>query len=263
MRLAGAAAALALVSIPAPAIELLTDTVEAFDRFVASAEGRMEPRHRGKNFLWSDDLPAVKREPLQRGEILVQGGENGGLTEVKNGVIHDWLGAVFIPGATLAQTLNVVQDYPHHPLIYKPEVEAAQIRSRAGDNFHVFMRIVKSKFFLTDVLNADLDIRFVALDSRHVYSSSHSNRIAEVSDAGKPSEHELPVGRDRGLLWRLNGYWFFEERDGGVYIECEEISLSRQVPLGMGKLMGPIMHSVPAESLRISLDETRRALLSK
>ena len=84
-----------------------------------------------------------------------------------------------------------------------------------------------------------------------------------MSDPGKPSEHELPVGKDRGLLWRMNGYWFFDERDGGVYVESEAVSLSRDIPFGMGNVLGPILHSVPAESLRNSLDKTRRAILAQ
>jgi len=194
---------------------------------------------------------------------VVQGGQGNGVTEIKNGLIHDWTGAVFVPGVNLAKVLGIVQDYPHHNLIYRPEVEAAQIRSHDGDEFHVYMRIVKSKFLITDVLNTEHDIRFYWLDPKRVYSRSHSNKIAEVSDPGKPGEHELPVGNDRGLVWRMNAYWFFEERDGGTYLECEEISLSRNIPLGMGKILGPILHSVPAESLRNALDETRRALISR
>jgi hypothetical protein len=122
------------------------------------------------------------------------------------------------------------------------------------------MRIVKSKLFLTDVLNTEQEIRFVAIDEKRIYSRAYSTKIAEVSDAGKSSEHELPPGKDRGLLWRMIGYWFFEERDGGVYVECEAISLTRDVPLGMGKLFGPIVRSMPAESLRISLEHTRSAV---
>jgi len=29
-------------------------------------------------------------------------------------MIHHWIGTVFIPGATLAQTLALEQDYDHH-----------------------------------------------------------------------------------------------------------------------------------------------------
>jgi hypothetical protein len=122
------------------------------------------------------------------------------------------------------------------------------------------MRIVKSKFFLTDVLNTEHDIHFVPLDGKRVYSRGYSTRVAEVTDPDTPKEHELPVGKDRGLMWRLYGYWFYEERDGGVIVECESVTLTRDVPFGMGHLLSPIVHGLPAESLRKGLESTRRAV---
>jgi hypothetical protein len=98
------------------------------------------------------------------------------------------------------------------------------------------MRIVKSKLFLSDVMNTEHEIHFVQIDPKRVYSRAYSTRIAEVSDPGKPGERELPIGTDRGLLWRMYGYWFFEERDGGVVVECESVTLTRDVPFGIGKV---------------------------
>jgi hypothetical protein len=124
------------------------------------------------------------------------------------------------------------------------------------------MRLVKAKFFLSDVLNSERDIQFVTLDSTRVYSHSRSKRIAEVSEAGKPSEHELPVGQDRGLLWRMYGYWFFEEKDGGVYVSCQSVTLTRDIPFVMAKLLSPIIHELPAEQVRNTLEKTRKAVVS-
>jgi hypothetical protein len=245
------------------AAELKKETIDQFDRYIAAAEERIHGRYNVEHFLWSDELPQSQRESLLHGEMLIEGALNKGTTEIKNGLIHDWLGAVFIPGTKLVNVINVVQDYSRHNIFYKPEVAAAKILSRQGNNFNVYLRIVNAKLFISAVLNSEHEIQFVQLDSTHVYSSSYSKRIAEVSDPGKPSERELPVGKDRGLLWRMNGYWFFEERDGGVYVESEAISLSRDIPFGMGNLLGPILHSVPAESLRNSLEETRRAVLDR
>jgi hypothetical protein len=258
-------AALILWTAPtlSPAAELKKETSDAFDHYVASAEANLEQRYKGDHFLWSDDLSPSQRAALSRGDIVMQGGNGNGVTEIKSGLIHDWWGAVFVRAANLAKTMSVVQDYPRHNQIYKPEVASALIRSRQDNVFNVYMRIVKSKFFLTDVLNTEHEIHFVQLDPSRVYSRSYSKRVAEVTDPGKPTERELPVGKDRGLLWRMNGYWFFEERDGGVYIECEEVSLSRDIPFGMNKLIGPILHSVPAESLHNSLEETRRGILTQ
>ena len=245
------------------AAELKKETINEFNRYVAEAEQHIKRRQNAEHFLWSDELSQPQRESLLRGEIVMEGAHNNGTIEIKNGLIHDWWGAVFIPGMTLDNTINVAQDYPRHNIIYKPEITAARILSRQGSDFKVYLRIVKSKLFLSAVLNSEHEIRFVQLDPTRVYSRSYSTRISEVSDPGKSTEHELPVGKDRGLLWRMNGYWFFEERDGGVYVESEAISLSRDIPFGMGNVLGPILHSVPAESLRNSLEKTRRAVLAQ
>lgn len=240
--------------------ELKQETIEAFDRHVASVEKRLAPRFKGDDFLWTD-RNAQRRQRVAQGAVLVEPAQDKGTIQAKGGLIHDWTGAAFIPGMTLAQTLQVVQDYKRHKEIY-PEVADSQLRSHQGNDFNVFMRIVRSKFFLTDVLNTDQDIHFETLDAKRVYSKAYSKRITEVANPG-PHEHEMPVGNDRGLLWRLNVYWFFEERDNGVYIECEAITLTRDVPYGTGKLFAPIVQSVPGESLRTTLEQTRKAVLDR
>jgi hypothetical protein len=98
------------------------------------------------------------------------------------------------------------------------------------------------------------------VDSKHWYCRSYSTRIAEVVDAGTANEREKPIGHDRGFLWRINSYWKFEEKDGGVYIECESISLTRDIPTGLGWLIKPFVTSIPKDSLRMTMDSTRAAL---
>ncbi len=241
--------------------ELKKETIDAFDKHVASVETRLAPRFAGAKFLWSDQTPD-RHQRVMQGSIVVEPAIDKGTVTVKGGLIHDFVGAAFIPGGTMAEALKVTQDYKRHREIY-PEVADAQIRSRQGNDFKVYMRIVKSKFFLSDVLNTDQDIHFTHLDANRAFSKAYSTHIAEVSDAGSPKEHELPVGNDRGLLWRLNVYWFFEERDHGVYIECEAITLTRDVPFGGGRLFSPIVQSVPMESVRGTIEQTRKAIAAQ
>lgn len=243
------------------AAELRKDTVEAFDHYIADREARLEHRWHGDGFLWSDSLP--QREQLARGGAVIQPTSGKGTVDIKGGLIQDWRGAIFIPSASLSSVLAVAQDYQHHNETYKPEVASALIRSHTGSDFSVYMRIVKSKMFLSDVLNTEHEIHFVTLDAKKAYSRAYSTRIAEVNDPGKPGERELPVGKDRGLLWRMYGYWFFEEKDGGVVVECESVTLTRDIPFGMGHLFSPIIHGLPAESVARSLESTRRAVLSR
>ncbi|HUA18855.1 MAG TPA: hypothetical protein VMB25_08930 [Bryobacteraceae bacterium] len=245
----------------AAAVELKPETIQAFDRYIAAVEARLEPCWRGRHFLWFAGSPGV-REQLRAGAIVTQAGQGNGIVAVKDGMIQDQMGAVFIPDTNLKRVLALVQDYNRDSVYYKPDVIHARIESRTGDRFLVRARVIKAKLFLSDVLDIDNDIQFFPLDARRVYSRSISRRVAEVSRPGKPHEHELPVGRDRGLLWRINGYWFFEEADGGVYVTCESVTLTRDVPFLMSTLLSPLIHELPAEAVRTSLDETRRAVMS-
>ncbi len=243
-----------------PAVELKDETVDAFNKFIAGVELRLESFFSGRHFLWSDEFPAVRQE-LLRGMVIAQPVAGNGIVPLKGGLVQDWRGAVFIPRASLQDVIAVVQDYDNHRNVYKPDVANAKVESRQGDEFLVFMRIVKAKFMLSDVLDTEQAIQFIRLDSKRIYSRSSSRRINEVAAAGQATEHELPPGQDRGLLWRLVGYWFFEERDEGVYINCESITLTRDIPFGMGTLLGPIIHDLPSESVRKSLEQTRRAVV--
>jgi hypothetical protein len=243
------------------AAELRRETIDAFERYIASTEAQLEPRFRGDHFLWPDESPQLK-EQLLHGSIVVKPSQGNGIVTIKGGLIEDWMGVVFIPNAHLKTVLSTVQDYDHHGEIYKPDIADAKIQTHVGNDFLVYMRLVKAKFFLADVLNSEHEIQFIPLDSTRVYSHSRSKRIAEVSEAGKPSEHELPVGQDRGLLWRMNGYWFFEEKDAGVYVSCQSVTLTRDIPFVMAKLLSPIIHELPAEQVRNALEKTRKAIVS-
>jgi len=102
----------------------------------------------------------------------------------------------------------------------------------------------------------------VRLDADRAASSIVATRIAEVENPGTPAEREKPPGLDSGYLWRLNTYWRFLRRDGGTYVQCESISLTRGIPTGLGWLIGPFVTSLPRESLQFTLETTRRALVS-
>ena len=260
MKRPGILAAALLIFVEATlAVELRRETIDAFNKFITSVEMRLEPRFSGQHFLWSDEFPSM-RQQLLSGMAIAQPVRGNGIVPLKGGLVQDWRGAVFISHASLRDVLFIAQDYDHHHEYYKPDIEDAKIESHQGDDFLVFMRIVKAKFMLSDVLNTEQAIQFIRLDPQRVYSRSYSKRINEVTAPGQSGEHELPVGQDRGLLWRLYGYWFFEERDGGVYITCESITLTRDVPFGLATLLGPVIRDLPSESLRKSLEQTRRAV---
>lgn len=235
---------------PARAADLRPETVAAFDKYVRLTEQRMArdtydalaTRGRGELFI----EPVVTRE---------QGKE----IDVPGGLVHHWVGAVFVPGATVDQAVALLQDYDRHARIYQPTVERSKVLARDGDRFKVYLRFMMKKV-ITVVVNSEHEARFTREGPGRARSRIVSTRIAEVEDPGTPSERELPVGRDGGYLWRLNTYWRFLERDNGVYVECESITLTRGIPAGFGWLVRPFVTSIPRESLTFTLERTRAQL---
>ena len=263
-------------AVPASATDLEPKTVQAFDRYVQRAETRIDAELAGHGpFLWIERLPADRRataeEDLRAGQVVIQRldatAPDGQASEdkpiaVPGGMIHHWIGTVFIPGATLAQTLALEQDYDHHQDYFRPDVMRSKILRRDGDDFSIEMRLYKKKV-VTTVLDTQHEVHYARVDATHAWSRSRATRIQEVDHAGDANEQLEPAGHDRGFLWRMNTYWRFEEKDGGTYVESQSISLTRDIPTGLGWLIGPYVNSVPRESLTFTLATTRSAVLKR
>ena len=253
-------------SDPPPA-NLKPATVSVFDEYVKLTQARNDAElQRGTNLLWTDSLPESEREQaylaLKRGEVKTQKletRENGGKIRCPGGMIHHWAGAAFIPGAKLQDVLRVLQDYDHQAQYYAPDVQRSKIESHDGDHFLVFLRFRRHKI-ITVVLNSQHDIRYFRDSETREHSRSSAVRIAEVENAGKNNEREKPPGEDGGYLWRMETWWRMEERDGGVYVQSEVVSLTRDIPAGLGWLIGPFVTSIPEETLTFTLEATRKAV---
>lgn len=247
---------LAMLALSGQAAELKPQTSEQFDRFIRQVEQRLDER---KNFLWVDESPDRAKRARQ-GAVVVQPFGTKPLMPVDSGLVHDWVGAIFLPGVGLAQTLAMVRDYPRHKEVYKPEVADSRILSHQDNHYRIFLRLLK-KQVITVVLDTEHDVDYVPLDAARWRSNSRTVRISQVEKAGKPEEKVLPPGTGEGFLWRLNSYWRFMERDGGTWVECEAISLTRDIPTGLNWIVQPIIRSLPKDSLESTLKETRAALV--
>ena len=232
-------------------------TVEAFDQHVARREKVIEARAAGPGFLWCDERTAC-RTALRGDPVHVAPGAGNGAVEVPDGLIHDWIGVTHVPGVKVDQVVTLLRDYNNHRKIY-PEVIDGRALERNGDRVRVFLRLRKTKV-ITVVLNTLYDAEFRKVSDQQAWSKSVSTKITQVLKAGTAHERELPPGEDQGFLWRLNSYWRFLERDGGVYVECEAISLSRGVPMLLSAIVSPIVRQLPRESLEKTLLATRQAL---
>jgi hypothetical protein len=239
-------------------VQLKAKTLKSFEEYVHEAETAMEQTLLGDDFLWAD-TDACVAERVRVGEIVAQFCSGRGPIKIPSGLIHDWIAAAWMPGTTIKKTLALIQDYDNHVNIYGPEVIGSRLISRKGNDFEIYLRLLKKKI-LTVVLDTDHDVHYRAVGRNRWTCQSYTTRIAEVENAGNPNERVLAPDTGYGFLWRLYSYWRFEERDGGVDVECRALSLSRDIPFGLGWVIEPIVQQLPKESLVHTLECTRQAL---
>lgn len=250
-----------------PPAQLKSVTSEAFDRYVRLTQSRNDAELRaGEHLPWTDGLSPAERSAayagLKRGEVQMQKLEtldNGTTIHCPGGMIHHWVGSVFIPGVKVNDVLAVLEDYDHHAEYYAPDVERSKLESRDGDHFRAFLRFRRHKM-ITVVLDTEHDIHYFRDSDSRAHSRSSATRIAQVENAGKSDEREKTPGDDDGFLWRMETWWRMVEGDGGVYVQSEVVSLTRDIPTGLGWMIGPFVTSIPKESLTFTLNATRIAV---
>ena len=251
----------------ARASQLKPETSAAFDRYVSLTEARMDDDLRLDQFLILDRLPDVQRkdvyDQVQHGEVYIEElhtQQDNHPIRIPSGLIHHWAGVMFIPKATLSEVDAVLQDYASEPEIYKPEIRKAKLIERKGNVSRIFLQFY-NKSIVTVVLNDYSDVMETQIGSSRAQSASRSTRIEEVVNPGTPDEHERTDGEDHGYMWRLNSYWRIQEKDGGVYVQNESITLSRTVPVLLAWIVNPLVKSIPRDVLFHTLTNTRNAVL--
>jgi hypothetical protein len=262
LRAARAVALWLLVLLPreARAAELRPETERAWENYLTLTEARISREiASGEAFLVRDFLPAEvagqAQETVSGGGVFVHQmetrNEEGREIDIPSGIVHHWYGTVFVPGATLEEVLRWEQDYARHQ-DYFDEVEASRLVSREGDVFRIFLRLQRTKV-ITVHYNTEHLVAYSHHGPDRATSKSEATHIGELEDAGTPREREKRSNQDRGFLWRLNSYWRFKNEADGIIVECESISLSRDVPRGVAWMVQSFLESVPKESLENTL----------
>ena len=244
----------------AHAANLKPETVAAWNAYVDAARTRLQTRVSSDRPFLASDETAGQAARLRSGEIVVSPASANIPRHVPSGLIHDWIGAAFIPNATMAEALAVLRDYRRYREIYRPAVidsKAFEV-NESEDRFSVVLmnRSVISK----TALDTNYRAVYTKLDDHRWYSVAETAGIQEIADYGTAAQHALPKDQGTGLIWRMVNIARFEERDGGVYVEIEAIVLSRDVPVTLRWMVDPIIRRVSRESLTTSMQQTQDAV---
>jgi hypothetical protein len=235
--------------------------VSSFNSYSKAVESRLAQQHRSPNtFLVpaaSDPEDAETR--LRQGELIIEKLTPSTGANFSGALLHHWRGTAFAPGAKAADFERLMRDFNSYPQHFSPQVLQAKVFTQNGDRMQAWMR-VRQRHVIPVVMDTTYDITFGQLDVQHGYSISESTRIAEIDAAGTSAEHTLSAHEDHGYLWRLNTYWSYAERDGGLYLQIEAVSLTRTIPRGVGWAIQPYVESIPRESLEFTLRSACNAL---
>ena len=181
---------------------------------------------------------------------------------VADGKIHHWIGALFVPGMTVDAAIERVEAAAGRESQSYEDVLASRLLERNGDHARVFMKLRRDSV-ITVTYNTEHVVDYTRVTTTRALVRSVAARIAELAGAGTAQEREKPPAEDSGFLWRLNAYWRYEAVPGGVIVECESVSLSRQVPLLVRAVANPIVDRIARESLNRTLTSLQTVLIAR
>jgi hypothetical protein len=242
------------------AAELKDETLKSWNTYVQTANLQTRGRPQGA-FLWVDELPE-RGQRVRGGEILVSSVGRQNPKPVPSGLIHDWMGAAFIPDAKLDDVLSAVRNYGDYKQFYKPTVVDSKPLGSDGACDNYSMRVVNKETVAETALDLQYQTCYFKIDERRWYSVTHTTRVQEIRHYGKANEQELPPNEGSGFIWRLNSVAKFEQRDGGIYVELEAIALSRDVPFALRWVVNPVVRRVSRNSMVVSLQQMQEAVRS-
>ena len=212
-------------------------------------------------FLWVDEA-SDRLAKVRAGEIIVSPVGPQNPRRVQSGLIHDWVGAVFVPNVSIKEVLAVLSDYARYKEFYQPTVIDSKATATGDVKDRFSMLLMNKAFFLKTALDTDYESCYVHVHDQKGYGVYRTTRIQEIEEYGAPAQRILHEGEGHGIIWRLFGITRYVERDGGVYIELEAIGLSRDIPPSLRWLIEPVVRRVSRGSILTSLQQTQNAVRS-
>ncbi len=238
-------------------ITLAPKTLEAYRNYVRNVDTELVSHWQGRSdtALALDGRPDEKAK-VHNGEFAVWEPAVANRGAVPDGMIHDWIGAMYLPGAKVADVLLGIDDWKDQKRFY-PEVVDSKLISRQGDSVVGYWRLRRTKF-ITVVLDVDLLSKVKNYGAVSTVTTT-TTRVSEVLNPGGMNEKVLPSGEGHGYLWAFDAFWTLRQEQDGVFAECRTISLSRTIPPSLAWMVAPLIDSMPRESLLSTLRGTRKA----
>ena len=237
----------ALLFLRAPRLfaESSPAAVAAFNTYAHTVESRLAQQHKSPTTFLILPTDPTSLAHLRSGQLLI---EKISTPATPDTLLHHWRATAFVPNGTTADFEHLLQNFNAYPHNFAPQIVSSTVIWHTPTDTLLRLR-TRQHHVITVVLDTTVDVTFAALDATHGYSISRSTRVDQISPSG-----------DDGFLYRLNTYWTYEQRDGGLYLQIESLSLTRSIPHGLAWAVKPYLESIPRESLVFTLTSARNAL---
>ena len=216
-----AATLIAMSASSASAAELRPDTIAAWNTYVADVEARFN---------------------RSRTPAGTAGAVEGEAIGIAGGTIHHWRGSTLVRGISVETLVRALIDRGTPPP--QDDVLEARVLEQSTDSLRVYLKLVR-RTIMTVTYDTEHRMTFWRLSPAFVRSRSVSTRISETG------------GSERGFLWRLNSYWRYVQVGPDVRVDLESVSLSRDIPLVLKPVAGPLVGRIGRESMTRTLDAMR------
>lgn len=257
-----------VLAIPAPAETLQKTTMKQWDDYVHNTElWRTKSAKDPRSYDISNLANQSTVDGWKSGKLVVWPYWGKPFIHIHEGLIHDWVGIVFIPKATIHDVIFTSRNYYGYPEMYKPTGIYAKPDSMYSEDItlpyreDIFTMVVSQKTsMVTATIDGEYDVRFFKVDDKHWYSIMQSTRLQAIDNYGKDGEKIYPIDEGPGYLWRSYNFTKYEQTEDGVYMELETIALSRDVPFFWRWIVNPMIERSARNYIHSFLEQTRTAV---
>jgi hypothetical protein len=246
----------------AAAATLQQRTIDAWATYVAATEAGIERELASPHGFLAADFttgPDELQRRLAGGRIDVQrvstARPDGTPIEIPNATVQHWRAMVLLPGVALDPLLDVLQHPPERGP-FQEDVLALKVLRRRPDTLDLFIRLSRSRI-VTVMYDTEHHVEYHRYGATRASSRSVATKIVEIDPEHWAAGRAVPAGEDHGYLWRLNSYWRYQQVAGGVIVEMESVTLSRNVPSVVRFIVEPLVDRIARESIERTLTSFR------
>lgn len=239
------------------AATMTTETLAAWNGYVQRSQAYVAQQSSdADHFLWIERRQQSLESVQLRNGLSIYSPRDGGIP-VPSGLVHYWIGTVFIPNAHVAELVNVLQDYGAYAAIYNPGVIQSKLLSHDRNDFTYRLEFAQKGFGIKAGLLGDFKSTYYRLTPEVGYSITQATALTEVANVGAPREHPLTFEDSHGYVEKVFTIVRYRQVDGGIYVEVETLTLSRDIPAPIRWAVAPLIRRFSRQTMADTLERLR------